>query len=347
MAPIGIAIIGSGIFVKSEHLPAVEKTPSLSLKAIFSRSLKSAEDTAALIKSGPAPELYSADAGSGRTYHDLLLREDVSAVIIALPILSQPEFIEAALAAGKHVLAEKPIAGSVAAGKKLLDYYTKISADKAVTLAIAENFRFTPLFIFARDAAAKLGRVTHFNIRVFSFIGSDGKYYKTPWRTEPGYQGGFLLDGGVHYAAASRLFLSGDNAVASVRAFSDQVHPHLPPIDTINAILKTRSGATGSYQHSAGTQLSAFAWDIGFEGGTVKAEGDEVTVTPKGGEKTVKTFGRTSGVSEEVAAWAEALTSGTPNALQKPEEALADLEFLELMFRSGDKNGELQTYELQ
>lgn len=349
MAPIGVAIIGGGLFVKGEHLPAVEKCDGLSLKAIFSRSLKSAEETAALItKSGPAPELYSADAGSGRTYHDLLLREDVSAVIIALPITSQPEFIEAALAAGKHVLAEKPIAKDVAAGRKLIDYYTNISTEKGVTLAIAENFRFTPLFVYARDEAAKLGRVTHFNIKIMSLMQPENKYYKTPWRTVPEYQGGFLLDGGVHYAAASRFFLSGEaNAAANVHAVTDLVHDHLPPIDTVNAIIKTRSGATGIYQHSVGSLLSAFEWDIGLEKGTVRAAGDTVTVTPVGGKPAAKDFARTSGVGEEVAAWAEALQTGKPNPLQSPEEALADLEFLEKMFLSGDKDGELQTYKLQ
>lgn len=333
----------------TKRQPAVLKSDNLALKAIFSRSLKSAQDTAALVeKAGVSPELYASDAGVGKTYHDLLLRDDVAAVIIALPIPSQPEYIEAALAAGKHVLAEKPIAKDVAAGHKLIDYYQKVAAEKSVTLAIAENFRFTPLFMYMRDEAKKLGRVTHFAVRVMQFMAQDNKYYKTPWRTALDYQGGFILDAGVHFAAATRLFLSGDdNRASSVRAFTDLVHPHLAPIDTVNAIIKTRSGATGSYQHSAGALLSAFEWNAGLENGTVRAAGDSVTVTPKDGQPAEKKFARTTGVTEEVAAWGEALQAGKPNPLQSPEEALADLEFLEKMFRSGDEDGSPQTYELQ
>lgn len=43
MAPIGIAIIGAGIFVREEHKPAVEACKDFELKAIYSKSKKSAE----------------------------------------------------------------------------------------------------------------------------------------------------------------------------------------------------------------------------------------------------------------------------------------------------------------
>ena len=76
---IGIAIIGSGIFAKEEHLPAVQSTPSLALKAVYSRSLKSAQ---ALSEKLSQVELYSDDQ-EGKTFDDLLQREDVKAVIIA------------------------------------------------------------------------------------------------------------------------------------------------------------------------------------------------------------------------------------------------------------------------
>lgn len=272
----------------------------------------------------------------------------MQAVIIALPIVSQPEYIEAALAAGKHVLAEKPIAADVAAAKKLIDYYRNVSSRNKSTLAIAENHRFFDSFNYAKDQAANLGKLTHFSVRVFGNMSPDNKYFHTAWRNKPEYQGGFLLDGGVHHAATTRLFLSGqDNAADTVQAFTALTKAYLPPIDTVNAIIRTKSGATGSYQHSAGSNLSAFDWDLGYEKGTIKIEGQTVTVTPVGGEKTVKQFERTSGVADEVAAWAQSLVDGKPNPLQSPEEALADLEFVEKMFTSGDQNGAQQKYEFQ
>ncbi|CAM1501169.1 Fc.00g103310.m01.CDS01 [Cosmosporella sp. VM-42] len=347
MATVGVAIIGGGIFAKTEHLPAVLKCDHLSLKAIYSRSLKSAEDTAALNTKG-AIDLYSADSGAGKTYQDLLSREDIAAVIIALPIVSQPGYIEAALAAGKHVLAEKPLAKDVARGKKLIEYYTEIAKKNNSTFAIAENVRFMPAFTYAAEEARKLGKVNHFTVRVFSWMKQDAKWVGTEWRRKPEYQGGFLLDGGVHHAAATRLLLGGDsNKAESVRALTSLTHEYLAPIDTVNAIIKTKSGTSGTFQVSSGSLINAFEWDFGFENGTVKVVNDTVIVKPLDGEEVVKDFARTSGVSEEVAAWGEGIVTATPNPLQSPVEALADLELMEQMFNSGDQDGAQLKYELQ
>jgi predicted dehydrogenase len=75
----GIALIGSGIFAKEEHLPAIQATPLLSLKAIYSRSLKSAK---ALSENLSDVELYSNDS-DGKTFDDLLKRDDIKGVVIA------------------------------------------------------------------------------------------------------------------------------------------------------------------------------------------------------------------------------------------------------------------------
>lgn len=76
---IGIALIGSGIFAKEEHLPAIQATPALSLKAVYSRSLNSAQTLAEKLEN---VELYSQDQ-DGKNIDDLLKREDIKGVIIA------------------------------------------------------------------------------------------------------------------------------------------------------------------------------------------------------------------------------------------------------------------------
>jgi predicted dehydrogenase len=75
----GIALVGSGIFVKEEHLPAVQATQLLNLKAIYSRSLKSAKAVSEHLSD---VDLYSEDS-EGKTYDDLLKRDDIKGVIIA------------------------------------------------------------------------------------------------------------------------------------------------------------------------------------------------------------------------------------------------------------------------
>jgi predicted dehydrogenase len=174
------------------------------------------------------------------------------------------------------------------------------------------------------------------------------RFFHTSWRTKPEFQGGFVLDGGVHFSAAARHFLRGEDAPSSVQAFSAQIQPHLPPLDSVHAIVQLQSGAKGVFQHSCGSTLKAFEWAIAFEKGSIVAEPKKVTISgPTGDVVETKDFTRTSGVSEEVAAWAEALQKGVADKRQSPEEALADLEFLEKIFRSGEQNGAAQKYELQ
>ncbi|KAI1085228.1 NAD(P)-binding protein [Whalleya microplaca] len=352
MGSVGIAIIGSGIFVKEQHIPAARASPQISIKAIWSRSLKSAQEAAKLISSddGASVELYSTDAGKGKSYDDILKRDDIVGVILALPITDQPYYIEKALAAGKHVLAEKPIAKDVVTAVKLVEYYKKVSVETKATLAIAENFRFNKGWAYGAEEIRKLGKVTGFVVRLNSMMETSNKYYNTSWRTKPEYQGGFLLDGGVHYTAGLRKLLGSEYSVESLIAQTSLVSSHLPPVDTINAVLKTKSGVFGSYIHSAGTTMQAFEFHVACEQGYVKAEGSKVVTVRGVGPEAVteeKVFERTTGVKEEAQAWAESILSGVPNPDQTPELALRDLELMEKMLTSGDEDGARQRLQYQ
>lgn len=149
----------------------MKDSPNLTLKAIYSRSLKSAQNLSTGV------DLYSDDSGSGKTYHDLLLRDDIHAVILALPILTQPEFIEAALAAGKHVLSEKPIAGDIQRAEHLIKYYKSDKVKGGATWGIAENFRFLDSFEYGRQEVQRLGRVLGFRVKVFGNVKKGEKYF--------------------------------------------------------------------------------------------------------------------------------------------------------------------------
>ncbi|PSN65999.1 NAD(P)-binding protein, partial [Corynespora cassiicola Philippines] len=326
-----IALIGSGIFAKEEHLPAIRATPLLDLKAVYSRSHASAQALA----SGITVDLYSEDQ-EGRTYDDLLKRDDISGVVIALPILVQPTFIKKALAAGKHVIAEKPIAKDVATAAELISWYRANSPN--ATFAIAENFRYLESFLYGAQEVAKLGRILGFRTRVSNFVQPGGKYFETAWRKKPEYQGGFLLDGGVHFVAATRLLL-GENKPVKTSAFSTLLQEHLPPVDTLNATLLLKSGASGVVDISFGTTFKGAEYAVAAEKGTVQVTRGKVTVTVDGKEEVTEFPEEGSGVKQEIKAWAESLVKGTPNEAQSPEEALRDLEILEAMLKSGENGG--------
>jgi len=342
---IGVAIIGSGIFVVDEHLPAVKATSHIILKAVYSRSLKSAQALNVSV------DLYSDDAGAGKTYHDLLLRSDIDAVIIALPITSQPEYIEAALAAGKHVLSEKPIAADLNRAETLIKYYKSDKVKNKATWGVAENFRFLESYQYASQEIAKLGRVLGFTVTVWGNVKADNKYYKTPWRTKPDYQGGFLLDGGVHSVAGLRLLLGEAAKATSLTAFTTLLQEHLPPVDTVNSVWHTKTGISGTFSMSFGTTLSGSEFTVACEKGSVTLSSGKVTVRQgqqTDGKSSVTEFkDEGNGVKQELKAWVESIAAGKPNPHQSPEQALADLEILEKMLKSGEGHGKTESLQFQ
>jgi predicted dehydrogenase len=356
-----IALIGSGIFAKEEHLPAIKLTSTLSLTAIYSRSRKSAE---ALAADASGVDLYSEDS-EGKTYDDLLKREDIKGVIIAyvlpfsmhwptisifylhfrafsLPILAQPDYIKKALSAGKHVLAEKPIAKDVATARDLLSWISSNIPSSGPTFSIAENFRFMESFAHAASQIGKLGRVLSFRTKIQNMVSPGGKYYETAWRKKPEYQGGFLLDGGVHFVAATRLMLEGGGVkMDKVAAFTTQLQEHLPPVDTVDATVHLSNGASGTLSISFGTTLKGSDYSFACEKGTVVRSFGKVVTTVDGKEEVEEFPDEETGVKQEIKAWGEALQSGKKNEAQSGEEALKDLQVLEALLKSGEGGGKV------
>ncbi|CAK7201574.1 hypothetical protein SEUCBS139899_004280 [Sporothrix eucalyptigena] len=346
-----IALLGAGIFAKEEHLPAIEAADALTLGAVYSRSQKSAEALAAsatLGTDGKTPDVYfDSPATAGRSLDDLLARSDIQAIVISLPILVQPAVITKALAAGKHVLSEKPIAKDVAAAKELIQ-----SHKGSPIWAVAENFRFLEVVNYAADQLRKIGgAVTSFNMQLFTLIGDDDKFFNTEWRKVPEYQGGFLLDGGVHFVAGLRHMLAAVDGqdLARVSAATTLLQPKLAPVDTVQAVLTTTKGVIGSFSVSFGIEhKGAFQIEVVTTKGIVTLTPTDVTSKwLEGTEKkeNKKEFSFSSGVKPEVAAFAASIPSGKVDPRQSPQEALKDLAALEAMLTSADKGGQPVTLE--
>lgn len=81
----------------------------------------------------------------------------------------QSGYIKKVLAAGKHVLSEKPIAEDIQTSEHLIEWYR--SARRKEIWSVAENFRFLPGIILAADQLEKLGgTVTSFDLNLYGFI---------------------------------------------------------------------------------------------------------------------------------------------------------------------------------
>ncbi|EAA30956.1 NAD-binding Rossmann fold oxidoreductase [Neurospora crassa OR74A] len=355
---VGIALLGAGIFAREQHLPAIESVPSLSLKAIYSRSESSA-NTLASAASSPVDVYYdvpTAGSGSGeaanveKTLDALLARTDIDAVVIALPILAQPAVIEKALKAGKHVLSEKPVAKDVEEAKRLVGFYEALDLDnnkKKPLWAVAENFRYTPSLLKAAEKVKEIGgKLTTFRLNMNGWVEEGNKYFKTEWRKVPSYQGGFLLDGGVHFIAGLRLLLSELNQeITHVAGFSALLEERLLPVDTVHAVALTNDGKSGTISISFGTQFkTGLEVEVVTTQGSVYWNPTQIKTKTKEGEETEE-FEKSTGVKEEMAAFAKAIEKGQTEKEQTPEEALKDLEVVQRLLESGEGKGIVKAVE--
>ncbi len=101
MQPIRYGIIGVGSIALRSHIPALAMMDDVEIVALCNPSRAKAEQGAALCRGRPA--LFE-------DYRDLLAQQEIDCVVIASPNFLHKEQTVAALAAGKHVLCEKPMA---------------------------------------------------------------------------------------------------------------------------------------------------------------------------------------------------------------------------------------------
>ncbi|GAA5840868.1 hypothetical protein JCM11251_007626 [Rhodosporidiobolus azoricus] len=248
-----IALLGAGGFAVGAHLPAIAAADTLHLVAVYSRSLSSAQSFVSAAKSysstSHALDIYSEDSSS-EGLDALLAREDIQTVVLALPITTQPSIIEKALQAGKNVISEKPVAPSLAEAKRLIDLYEREYKPKGLQWIVAEQFAHMQAMEKARSLVehGKIGELRGFSAEVY--IQPSVAAGKTTWRSVPDYQGGYILDGGVHFVGGLRHILSPSHSISRIFAHASQIQPHLPPIDTLTGLLTATPDSPPSAQPS-------------------------------------------------------------------------------------------------
>jgi len=97
----------------------------------------------------------AADHGTARTAtttdHEALVETDgLDAVYVGVPPLAHREVVADALAAGRHVICEKPIAADTETGREM----TALAEETDRVTAVNLPFRYTPGFVRLREAVA-------------------------------------------------------------------------------------------------------------------------------------------------------------------------------------------------
>lgn len=238
--PIRLGIIGTGLAVEQLHWPALRQMPDRFVVAAFANHTRpKAEHFAGY--SGASMDDYYQD------YHDLLRRDDVETVLISLPIPMNYGVTREALAAGKDIVCEKPPGVNQAEGQQFLALADEFPDRK---ILIAENFFYRDDLRLARSLldSGTIGRLHLLAWRnVSRLVPRPGTFSSTPWRHDPGYQGGPHLDAGVHHTAQIRLLCGDVNRVHG--EIQDANDTHGGPSD-LTLTLRFVSGAIGGYTAS-------------------------------------------------------------------------------------------------
>jgi predicted dehydrogenase len=153
-------------------------------------------------------------------WRKLVARDDVGLVDVCTPGDSHAEIAIAALAAGKHVLCEKPLANSVAEAEAMAEAARR-ARERGVRAMVAFNYRRVPALAHARKlvASGALGEIRHVRSVYLQDWLSDPQAPMT-WRLRRESAGsGALGDLGAHIVDAAQ-FVTGE-VVTGVSALTN------------------------------------------------------------------------------------------------------------------------------
>ncbi|QNM97571.1 oxidoreductase [Chitinimonas koreensis] len=177
--PLSVGLVGYGYAGRTFHAPLIAATPGLGLAAVAS------SQAAAVAADFPAARIHA-------TPEALFADPGIDLVVLATPNASHAPLALAALAAGRHVVVDKPFTVTLAEAERL----EAAAAAAGRLLSVFHNRRWDSDFLLVRQAieAGRLGRVTAFESRFDRFR----PQVRQRWResAEPG--GGIWYDLGPH-----------------------------------------------------------------------------------------------------------------------------------------------------
>jgi predicted dehydrogenase len=263
------------------------------------------------------------------TYEELIADPDLDAVYNPLPNGLHGKWTRAALAAGKHVLCEKPFTANAAEAREIADLAA--TSDRVVMEAF--HYRYHPLALRAEEiiASGELGKLKRveaalcFPLPMFSDI-----------RYNYSLAGGALMDAGCYAVHMARIFGGSTPEVVSARAKLRD-----PQIDrAMTAELRFAAGHTGQVRCSMWSSrlLEISARVIGDQGELKLFN----PVTPhlvhrlavrSSHGKRVERFPRRPSYAYQLDAFAAAVLRGEP-VKTTPEDAVENMIVIDAIYRA-------------
>ncbi|MBU3062698.1 Gfo/Idh/MocA family oxidoreductase [Nocardia sp. NEAU-G5] len=223
-APLRIGILGAARIAPPALIRPAARNPEVIVAAVAARDHARARQFAH--KHG-VPTVFG-------SYQELLDAPDIDAIYNPLPNGLHGRWTRAALAAGKHVLCEKPFTANAQEAREIAELARH--SDRVVMEAF--HYRYHPLVRAAEEviASGELGALVRvetamcFPLPMFSDI-----------RYDYSLAGGALMDAGCYAVHMARVFGGGDPEVVSAQA-----KLHKPDVDrAMTAELRYPAGHTG------------------------------------------------------------------------------------------------------
>ncbi|MFZ0676755.1 Gfo/Idh/MocA family protein [Candidatus Binatus sp.] len=264
------AISGFGEVAARAHLAGWRTRENIAIGAIHDPVSQRRHEAIHLIK-------------SVRVYDDLELMLDGEApdfVDVASPPGLHHEAACLALAAGAHVLVEKPLALSLAE----FDQLAALAAEKQRVLMCVHNWKYAPAYAAARRAieAGKLGAIRFISVdrlrtEPAGAGGSGGK-----WRASAASGGGILIDHGWHVFYLMNWLLGGETPISvSARLESQE---GIDVDDVANVRIRFGNGVIGRAHLSWRAPVRRTSALIYGERASLEVEGDRVFLTERSGK---------------------------------------------------------------
>ena len=198
--PIRVALIGYGFAGRTFHAPLIRSVPGLSLELVASRDAGKVRADLPDIEVTGDPLRAATDAR-------------IELVVIASPNHSHAPLAQAALAAGKHVVVDKPFTLDLREARDLV----ALAKRHGRVLSVFQNRRWDSDYLAVREAidAGLIGDVVHFESRIERFRPE----VRMRWREQAGAGSGLWWDLGPHLVdQALQLFGLPDAVQASFAA---------------------------------------------------------------------------------------------------------------------------------
>lgn len=224
--PLGIAVIGAGMAGKA-HANAYRQAgslysstlPPLRLVSICDLNGRLAEDAAARF----GYERHDTD------WRAIVDDPEIHVVSVVVANFLHREIVEALLAAGKHVLCEKPLSDTIEDAEAMA-----ATAREASSIArIGLTFRRAPGVAFVRELvqSGRLGDVLHFSGRYWTDYGAHPDA-PISWRYQGPNGSGALADVGSHLSYVAE-FICGDIASVSGARLATAITERPKPLGAV------------------------------------------------------------------------------------------------------------------